>query len=61
MISFSAGIHHCLGARLATATLQIALDKLLSSFPNLTITGLDDLRWHRRHSLRGVASLMADY
>ncbi len=61
LISFSAGIHHCLGARLATATLQIALDKLLSSFPDLTITGLDDLRWHRRHSLRGVASLMANY
>ena len=61
LISFSAGIHHCLGARLATATLHIALDKLLSSFPKLTILGLDDLRWHRRHSLRGVASLMATY
>lgn len=61
LISFSAGIHHCLGARLATATLQIALDTLLSSFPQLQIAGLDALRWHRRHSLRGVASLMATY
>jgi cytochrome P450 len=58
-IAFGAGIHYCLGARLATLELETALKKLLTRLPDLRLTNLDDLKWHPRNTLRGVTSLIA--
>jgi cytochrome P450 len=59
MLSFSAGIHYCVGARLALLELEVGLGTLLSRLPSLRLTRLDTLKWQKRNTLRGVVSLMA--
>jgi cytochrome P450 len=59
LLSFGAGIHHCLGARLATLELETGLGTLISRLPDLRITNLDALQWRQRNTLRGVESLKA--
>jgi cytochrome P450 len=59
LLSFAAGIHHCLGARLATLELETGLGTLVSRLPDLRITNLDALQWRQRNTLRGVESLKA--
>ncbi|OUL97903.1 cytochrome P450 [Paraburkholderia hospita] len=59
LLTFGAGIHYCLGARLAMMELEIALHKLLTRLPQLRLTNLDALQWRRRNNLRGVESLIA--
>ena len=59
LLSFGAGIHHCLGARLATLELETGLGTLISRLPDLRITNLDTLQWRQRNTLRGVESLKA--
>jgi cytochrome P450 len=59
LIMFGGGIHYCLGARLATLELQIALGTLLTRLPDLRLADTDALHWHARNTLRGVESLMA--
>ena len=58
-VSFAAGIHHCLGARLAVLELEIGLATLFSRLPGLRIANLDALQWRQRNTLRGVKSLKA--
>jgi cytochrome P450 len=58
-IMFSAGIHYCLGARLATLELETALGTLLTRLPDLRLRNIHDLQWHPRNTLRGVTSLIA--
>ncbi|MFC0571944.1 cytochrome P450 [Paraburkholderia solisilvae] len=60
-ISFAAGIHHCLGYRLALLELEIGLETLLTRLPALTLTNLDNLHWQQRSNLRGVESLTASW
>jgi cytochrome P450 len=57
-MTFGAGIHHCLGYRLALLELEVALDVLLSRLSNLTLTGLDELRWCPSSAMRGIERLM---
>jgi len=57
-LSFGAGIHHCLGARLALLELEVAIGSLLARFPDMQPTQLDQLRWHARNNLRGVQELL---
>jgi cytochrome P450 len=59
LLTFGAGIHYCLGARLAMMELEIALHKLLTRLPQLRLTNLDALQWRRRNNLRGVEKLTA--
>jgi cytochrome P450 len=59
LLTFGAGIHYCLGARLAMMELEIALHKLLTRLPQLRLTNLDTLQWRRRNNLRGVETLIA--
>jgi cytochrome P450 len=61
LLSFSSGIHYCLGARLALLELEVGLGTLLSRLPTLRLTGLDALKWQQRNTLRGVESLNATY
>jgi cytochrome P450 len=56
-IMFGAGIHYCLGARLAMLELETALGTVLRRIPKLRLTNLDSLQWHPRNTLRGVISL----
>ena len=59
LLTFGAGIHYCLGARLAMMELEIALHTLLTRLPQLRLTNLDALQWRRRNNLRGVETLIA--
>jgi cytochrome P450 len=59
LLSFGAGIHHCLGARLAMLELETGLGTALARLPDLRVTNLDALKWRQRNNLRGVESLMA--
>ncbi|MCC8402462.1 cytochrome P450 [Paraburkholderia sp. MMS20-SJTN17] len=56
-LAFGAGIHYCLGARLAALELNVAMRSLLARFPALGPVDLEALVWHRRNNLRGVTSL----
>jgi cytochrome P450 len=58
-LSFGAGIHHCLGARLAMLELETGLAATLTRLPDLRVSNLDRLKWRPRNNLRGVESLMA--
>jgi pimeloyl-[acyl-carrier protein] synthase len=55
-LSFSAGIHFCLGAQLARLEGQIALSSIVRRFPNLKLAS-DDLRWRPAPILRGLVAL----
>lgn len=57
--TFGAGIHHCLGYRLALIELESALGALLERLPNLRLPDLDRLSWNQRGNLRGVSALIA--
>jgi cytochrome P450 len=61
LISFGAGIHHCLGYRLALLELETALSVLLQRLPRLHLTNLDALQWRRHGNLRGVKALIAHW
>jgi cytochrome P450 len=54
-VSFGAGPHHCLGASLARLEASIALGRLTSRFPGLTLDG--EVAWNGRINLRGPAHL----
>jgi cytochrome P450 len=55
-LSFSAGIHYCLGAQLARLEGQIALSTLVRRFPNIALAS-DELTWRPAPILRGLEAL----
>jgi cytochrome P450 len=57
ILSFGGGLHFCLGARLASMEIEAALGTLFSRLPDMRITNLDDLHWHKRSQVRGVEAL----
>jgi cytochrome P450 len=54
-VSFGAGPHHCLGAALARLEGRLAIGRLVSRFPSLTLDG--DVVWNGRLNLRGAATV----
>jgi cytochrome P450 len=54
-VSFGAGPHHCLGATLARLEGRLAIGRLATRFPDLTLNG--DVEWNGRLNLRGAAHL----
>jgi cytochrome P450 len=59
LASFGAGIHYCLGYRLALIELETALGVLFERLPGLELLKLGQLTWNQRGNLRGVESLEA--
>ncbi len=57
-MAFGRGIHVCLGLKLAKAEAEIAFERLLRRFPNLTVaTPYDQLRWSQRIGSRSLLGL----
>jgi cytochrome P450 len=56
--TFGAGIHHCLGFRLALIELEVALGVLLERLPTLSLPHLVHVKWNQRGNVRGVESLI---
>lgn len=59
-LSFSGGIHYCLGAPLARLEAEIAIPRLLERLPNLTVAS-DELAYRTSIMLRGVTELPITY
>jgi cytochrome P450 len=55
-LSFSQGIHYCLGAPLARLEAQIAFRALAERFPKLELA-VDEPEWRRNFILRGPKAL----
>ena len=55
-LTFGGGIHHCLGAALATAEIDILFREVAARFPSLDATG-DRPRYRDRLALRGIAAV----
>ncbi len=55
-IAFAHGIHFCLGAPLARAEGQIAINTLVQRFPALAAT-TDQVEWQRNHVFRALSTL----
>lgn len=61
LISFGGGIHYCLGARLATVELEVALGALFSRLSGMRIDNLDSIEWYPRNALRGPKSVRVSW
>src|SRR2546427_3647505 len=55
-LEFGQGIHFCLGAALARAESQIAINSLIARFPRLELSG-DRLEWKSIPVFRGLRGL----
>ncbi len=58
-LSFGQGLHHCLGSRLARLEGALALEALITRFPDLRFDGPEDraIRWGTNTVLRGPGRL----
>ncbi|HEX4109373.1 MAG TPA: cytochrome P450, partial [Solirubrobacteraceae bacterium] len=55
-VAFGHGFHFCLGASLARLEAQIAIPKILDTYPNLRL-GSETLRWQPVFLTRGLEAL----
>jgi cytochrome P450 len=56
-LSFSGGIHFCLGAPLARIEAQEAFSQLLDRFPGLSLRQADEVEWKPTTTIRGPKEL----
>jgi len=57
-LAFGHGRHHCLGAHLARAELQVAIGCLVAEFPDIELVGgARDINWRSGMALRGLWEL----
>lgn len=59
-LAFGDGMHYCLGAALARAQAQIAINTLVQQFPDLQLAS-DNLEWRKNVALRGLKSLRVTF
>ena len=59
-ITFSHGIHHCLGAPLARVEAQLAINTLLRRMPNIQLAA-DHVEWREMITLRGLRELLVTF
>lgn len=57
-LAFGLGNHYCLGARVGSLEVEVALETLLRRIPNLTID-VEQLKWEPTWVLKGLVSLPA--
>jgi cytochrome P450 len=55
-LAFSAGIHFCIGAQLARLEGQIAIQKLVQTFPNMKLAAARP-QWASTFGFRGLTTL----
>jgi cytochrome P450 len=57
-IGFGGGVHYCAGARLATVTLAIAIESLITAFPTMRLAvPAEELHWELRTPFRSLNEL----
>ncbi len=57
-VAFGTGAHFCLGAQLARIEAQVAIEKVFSRFPNLSLAVPSDvLRYTGQINLRALTAL----
>jgi cytochrome P450 len=59
-LAFGQGKHFCLGARLGSLALEVALETLLERLPDLNID-TDQLKWEKTWVFKGLESLPATW
>lgn len=58
-LSFAYGAHHCLGASLARAEVEVLLETVARAWPGLHLVD-EPVRWHLRGPFRGVDALVVE-
>jgi cytochrome P450 len=56
-LSFNAGIHSCIGERMAKTELRILLSGLLQKMPNMYLRSPNEIEYISTYTLRGIKSL----
>ena len=54
-VTFSVGLHHCLGSALARLEGRVAIGRLVNRFPKLALSG--PVRWNGRMNMRGATDI----
>ena len=57
ILSFGAGVHHCMGAHAAPAVAGIVIEKLLEFYPRIRLDPAHEPRWQKQFLLRGLETL----
>ena len=60
-LSFGGGIHHCLGAQLASIELEVALTALLERLPQLVLRHVNQPQWRQSCVWRGLETAIATW
>ncbi len=60
-LSFGQGSHYCLGAKLGSIEVEVAVETLFRRLPNLTIDNIDQLKWEPTWVFKGLESLPAKW
>lgn len=58
-LAFGQGSHYCLGAKLGTIEVEVAVETLFRRLPNLTIDNVEQLKWEPTWVFKGLESLPA--
>ncbi|MDJ0361881.1 cytochrome P450 [Rhodococcus sp. H29-C3] len=59
-VSFGLGAHFCMGAELARMEMEIVLEELVKTFPNMSMVPDQDFQWAKTISPRGLDKLMVN-
>jgi len=60
-LSFGGGIHHCLGAQLASIELEVALTALFERLPQLVLPHVNQPQWRQSCVWRGLQTALATW